>query len=352
MKFRILATLVALNATAVWAQTTNDMPITAAQRDSILTAAGQRYDSLYVFADRGREIRKQLSSKAVRAHYAQCITASCLADSLTEDLQSWTGDKHLRLVYSVRPRPMTQVPTNAASRERELDEMRQRNFGFHNVERLHGNVGYIEIGRFDPAPDAAATATAIMQFVANSDALVIDLRNNGGGRADMVAYLMSYFVPEQTHLATLKRRNSIDDVQLWTSQVPGQRYLNKPIYVLTGKRTFSAAEAMTYDLQQYANAKVVGEATRGGAHPGGFEMLNEHFAVFVPTGRTVNTKSGSNWEGVGIKIDYPVAATDGVKTAHKLALQELLQKQVDSPRAAMWRQALEELFPESKSAAK
>jgi hypothetical protein len=96
----------------------------------------------------------------------------------------------------------------------------------------------------------------------------------------------------------------------------------------------------------------VGEPTRGGAHPGRIEQLNDHFAVSVPLSRTVNTKTGSNWEGVGIKVDYAVAAAEGLKTAHKLALQELLQKQAESPRASMWRQALEELFPEHKSAAK
>jgi retinol-binding protein 3 len=352
MKSALLVTLLVLNTTATWAQTPKDMPIDAKQREAILDGAAQRYDSLYVFADRGRAIRDQLKSKAVRARYAHCATASCLADSLTKDLQSWSNDKHLRLVYSVQPRPMDAQADPTAAKARELEQMRQRNFGFHNVERLHGNIGYIEIGRFDPAADAAGTAAAVMQFVANTDALVIDVRNNGGGYADMVAYLMSYFVPEQTHLGTMKRRIAGDEVQFWTSHISGSRYLNKPIYVLTGKRTFSAAENLTYNLQQFANAKAVGEPTRGGAHPGGFEQLNDHFAVFVPTGRTINARTGGNWEGVGIKVDYPVAASDAVKTAQKLALQELLHTQPQSTRVGMWRQAIEELFPETKSAAK
>jgi hypothetical protein len=335
------------------AQTPEDLPIDATLRESILDGAGQKYDSLYVFAERGRDIRKRLSSKAVRARYADCVVASCLADRLTADLQSWTGDKHLRLVYSVQPRPMSQMHTEPGANARAEESMRQRNFGFHNVERLHGNVGYLEIGRFDAAADAAETAAAAMQFLSNTDALIIDLRNNGGGHADMVAHLMSYFVAEQTHLATMKRRNPVDDVQFWSAAyVQGDRYLNKPIYVLTGKRTFSAAEGLTYNLQQFARAIVVGESTRGGAHPGDFQMLNNHFAVFVPTGRTVNAKTGANWEGVGIKVDHPTAGADALKRAHKLALQGLLQAQIGSPRMGMWRQALDELFPESKAAAR
>ena len=283
-----------------------------------------------------------------------CQTASCLADSLTADLQSWSGDQHVRLVFSVTPRPMNvEAADPVSARAADAENMRQRNFGFHNIERLHGNVGLIEIGRLDPAADAAETAAAAFRFLANTDALIIDLRNNGGGRADMVAHLMSYFVNEQTHLSTLRRRNPADDVQLWTAAyVSGPTYVGKPVYVLTGARTFSGAEALTYDLRHFAGAKVVGEKTRGGANPGGIEQLNEHYAVFMPTARTINTKTGTNWEGVGITPDHVVAAADALKTAHQLALQELLQKQGAGPRARMWRQAMDEMFSDKDLSAK
>lgn len=330
------------NATIAAAQAPADLPIDAARRNDLLAAAGQKYDSLYVFADKGRDIRARLNSKAVRARYESCATASCLADALTKDLQTWSGDKHLRLIYSVKPRPMNPTPAAAAD---QSESMKQRNHGFHNIERLHGNVGLIEIGRFDPAAEAAATAGAAMSFVANTDALIIDLRNNGGGNADMVAHLMSYFVPEQTHLATIKRRHADDMTQMWTSpHVPAPRYLGKPIYVLTGKRTFSAAEGLTYDLKHFASAVVVGEPTRGGANPGGFVMLDPNFAVSVPTGRMISAKTNSNWEGVGIKPDHEVPAANAIKIAHELALRELLRVRGESPRAAMWRQAVDEMF--------
>lgn len=345
MRYGLIAALLILTAAPVFAQTPEDLPINAEQRGAILDGVAQRYDSLYVFAERGRDIRNKLSSKAVRARYAGCAVASCLADSLTQDLQRWSGDKHLRFVYSARPRPMTaQAVPDAAARAREAEAMRMRNYGFHKVERLHGNIGLIEFGRFDPAADAAEAAAAALRFVANTDALIIDLRNNGGGHADMVAHLMSYFVAEQTKLGTLTRRHSQDDVQIWTAaHVSAPRYLNKPIYVLTAKRTFSAAEGLTYDLRHHANAMIIGEPTRGGANPGNFFQLNEHFAVFIPTGRMVNAKTGSNWEGVGIKPDHEVTYAEALKTAHKLALQELLQKQANAERAGMWRQALGEM---------
>lgn len=340
-------------ASAAAAQQPQDLPVDAKWRATILDQVAQRYDSLYVYADRGALIRKKLSDPAVRARYGECVTASCLSTKVTEDLQAWTGDKHLRLVFSAKPRPMAGTQDKSSARDGELEAMRRRNFGFHNVERLHGNIGLLEIGRFDAAADAAPTAAAAMAFLANTDALIIDLRNNGGGHADMVAHLMSYFVSEQTHLSTMKRRNPDDNVQIWTAaSVAGPRYLGKPIYVLTGKRTFSAAEGFTYDLRHYAGAKVLGERTRGGANPGTFEQLNEHFAVGVPTGVMMNEKVKSNWEGVGIVPDVEIPADQALRTAHLNVLLGLLADKKTDARAEMWQQAVDELGTKFQAGAK
>jgi hypothetical protein len=345
MKRLLVGALWLLGTAPAFAQTAQDLPIDARWRNAILEQVGQRYDSLYVFADRGKQIRARLKSREGRANYDECGTASCLARKLTADLQSWSGDQHLRLVFSVTPRPMPNPSTAAnVTTSRELEIMQERNYGFHHVERLHGNIGLIEIGRFDPAAHAADVAAAAMRFIANTDALIIDLRNNGGGHADMVAHLMSYFVREQTHLSTLRRRQPQGDAQVWTAaSVAGPRYLDRPIYVLTGNRTFSAAEGMTYDLRVFAGAQAIGERTRGGANPGSFQQFDDHFAVFVPTGEMVNAKTKANWEGVGINPDVEVPAKQAKSVAQRAALQELLTMRPAHPRAGMWRQALTEL---------
>ena len=345
MKWALLAALMVSSPAAAAAQS-EDLKIDVAYRENLLNQVAATYDSMYVSAAKGRVIREKLMSKAVRSRYVECLTASCLTDKVTADLQSWSGDKHLKMVFSASPRPLPGKASGdpAAARAREVEGMRRRNFGFHNVERLHGNIGYLELGRFDPAADAAPTAAAAMSFLANTDAIVIDLRNNGGGNADMVAHLVSYFVPEQTHLGTMQRRDAKQNAQIWSAAaVSAPRYLGKPIYVLTSKRTFSAAEGLTYDLQQYANAKVIGEQTRGGANPGTFHQFDEHFAVFVPTGHMINEKTKSNWEGVGIAPDVAVAASDAKKAAQKVALEDLLRTKSSDERAPMWKQALEEL---------
>jgi retinol-binding protein 3 len=344
MKYVVVAALLAVGAATAQAQTPEDMKIDVAYREKLLDQVAARYDSLYFSAAKGRLIREKLSSKNVRSRYAECLTASCLSTKLTADLQEWSGDKHLRMVFSATPRPMNKGSADAAAKASELEGMRRRNFGFHNVERLHGNIGLLEIGRFDPAADAAPTAAAAMTFLANTDALIIDLRSNGGGHADMVAHLMSYFLAEQTHLGTMHRRDATKNTQMWSAAaVSGPRYLSKPIYVLTSKRTFSAAEGFTYDLRHHAGASVVGETTRGGANPGSFEQFDDHFAVFVPTGQMINEKTRSNWEGAGITPDVAVPLADALKSATRLALQDLIARNPSSERIGMWKQALEEL---------
>jgi C-terminal processing protease CtpA/Prc len=199
------------------------------------------------------------------------------------------------------------------------------NFGFQKVERLPGNVGYIELSGFLPAEVGGDTAAAAMNFVANADALIIDVRKNGGGAPSMVALLCTYlFGPEPRHLNDLYFRPSDSTHQWWTMPyVPGKRFENKPVYVLTSKRTFSAAEEFTYNLKTQKRATIVGETTGGGANPGGMRPLGENFVMFVPSGRAINPITKTNWEGTGVTPDVPVTADLALKTAHLKALKTI-----------------------------
>ena len=354
---RVIGVAVGLTAhfgAAASGQTTPDMPVSAAERATVIDGVARKLAAGYVFADRAAFIQQQLAKKSVRARYDSLTTASALTQALTRDLQQWSQDRHLRVVFSTRARPLQNAaaPT-AEARVRDLEAARMRNFGFHQVERLTGNVGYLEIGRFDAASLAAPTASAAMHFLSNTDALIIDLRGNGGGRADMVAFMTSHFVEESTKLLTLERRDPQASDQLWSlPYVPGARYIGKPVFVLTSSRTFSGAEGLTYDLRHFAHATVVGEKTRGGANPGGFEQINEHYAVAVPTARVVHAATGTNWDADGITPDIVVTAADAKTTAHRLALERLLSTEADEVRAAMWKEAMSELFPSSTSLVK
>jgi retinol-binding protein 3 len=340
-------------ATRAQGQQTGNFPIDAAYRARILDGVAEKFGEGYFNEERASFVGAQLRSPAVRATYDTATTAASLSAMLTADLQRWSADRHPRLVFSVQPRPMPRAGKQSpALQDAEDESARSRNFGFHALERLTGNIGYLEIGRFDEigrfeAPALAGpTLAAAMQFLQNTDALIIDLRGNGGGRADMVALMTSYFLEEQTRLLTLERRNRDESDQVWSaSYVPGPRYLGKPVYVLTSKRTFSAAEGLTYDLKHFASATIVGEKTRGGANPGMFQQIDEHFAVFVPSARVVHAATGTNWDADGITPDVAVDVAEAKHTAHRLALERLIAGKNDVSRAAMWNEALNELFP-------
>jgi retinol-binding protein 3 len=326
-------------------QRRDDMAVTPVLADSVALAAASAVATTYVFPQKADEAARVLRRGVRAGRYRALSTASALVDSLTADLRRSSGDLHLQVVFSARER--TAPPgagVSAADVARDREAAAWRNYGFHQVERLDGNVGFIELGRFDDPELGGATLASAMSFLAGTDALIIDLRGNGGGHASMVALIASYFFPGQTLLSTLHRRDSADVAQIWTApHVAGPRYLGKPVYVLVSNRTFSAAEGLAYHLQTHHLATIVGEKTRGGANPGGWQMIGTHFGVGVPTAYNEAAVTHGNWEGVGITPDVAATFAEAKKVAHRAALTGLLARQAASERAPRWREALDEL---------
>jgi C-terminal processing protease CtpA/Prc len=171
-----------------------------------------------------------------------------------------------------------------------------------------------------------------MNFLAHSDALIFDLRESaGGGDPSTVVFLSSYlFGSEPAHLNDLYWREGNRTHQYWTlTYVPGRRYVGKPVYILTSKRTFSAGEEFAYNLQALKRATIIGETTGGGANPGDEFRINDHFEVFVPTGRAINPVTKTNWEGTGVRPDIEAPKAQALKTAHLAALRTLLEATTD-----------------------
>ena len=303
-----------------------DLTVDASARAQLIEAVAKRLEDSYVFPDVAKKMGAHLRERAAKGEYDAVASAQALAAKLTEDLQSVSRDKHLRVRYSYEPlpeRPERREPS-AEERERFRKELSWMNHAFEKVERLPGNVGYIEFRGFADAEAGAETVAAAMNFVANTDALIIDLRRNGGGSPEMVALICSYFFgPDPVHLNDLYWREGNRTEEFWTrKEVAGKRYLGKDVYVLTSNRTFSGAEEFTYNLKNLKRATIVGETTGGGAHPGGGFRLSEHFAMFVPTGRAISPVTKTNWEGTGVEPDVKVAADLALKTAHLAALRK------------------------------
>jgi C-terminal processing protease CtpA/Prc len=237
-------------------------------------------------------------------------------------------DKHVGVDYSadVMPQQDPKAPPSAELIARRKSRALLRNHGVTKLERLDGNVGYLKIDAFYDPADGGGTIAAAMTFLANTDALVIDLRDNHGGRPGMVALLASYLLDgEPVHLNDIWVRDGNETRQSWSlAYVPGPRYLGKPVYLLTSRETISAGEEFANDLKVLKRATVVGDTTAGAANPGGVARITDHFGIFVPGGRAINPITKTNWEGTGVAPDVVVPADRALDTARVLALKAIL----------------------------
>ena len=303
-----------------------DMTIDAATRAAVIDGALKALNDTYVFPDVAKKMESAIRERQQRKEYDSITSAREFAEKLTSHLQDVSHDKHLRVRYRAE-----KLPPERENDEPSKDELEQQrayaarmNFGFEKVERLPGNIGYLKFNGFMPPALMGDTAAAAMNFLANTEGLIIDLRENGGGDPAAVALISSYlFSPEPVHLNDLYWRPANETHQWWTlPYVPGKRLTGKDVYILTSSHTFSAAEEFTYNLKNLKRATIVGETTGGGAHPGGPRRINDHFFVNVPSGRAINPISKTNWEGTGVEPDVKVSAGRALKTAHLMALEK------------------------------
>jgi hypothetical protein len=341
---RLLAVSTLLAATAAAQQPRPPQPdLTIDAR--VVSKAVDVIERSYVSADVARKMADALRAREKAGAFDAITSADAFARALTDELRAVSRDKHLRVTYRHAPVPpdregFAPPPQSAA----DAAFRRSVNFGFEKLERLPGNIGYLELRGFDDAALAGPTVAAAFTFLAETDALVIDLRRNPGGSGETVALVASYLFDAPTHLNTIAWRESGKSEESWTkADVPGRRYgQRKPVYVLTSDRTFSAAEELAYDLQTQKRATVVGATSGGGAHAGGTRRLDDHFEMWVPAGRAVNPVTKTNWEGVGVAPDHAVPADDALRAAQVLALEALLPS-ATGPRADLMRGRLQEL---------
>ena len=300
-----------------------DFKIDAATRERVIQGAIAKLNESYVFPETASKMADSVRARQKRGEYDAVTNGATFASMLTEHFQEVSHDKHLRVNFSPSRLPDNQGPPPPEAVARNRRRMEQINCGFVKVEQLADNVGYLKFNMFADPEICGPTATAAMNFVANTDALIIDLRENGGGDPKMVAYVCSYLFSQRTHLNDLWTRRTNATQEFWTSDVPGKRLAdNRPVYVLTSKRTFSGAEEFTYNLKNLKRATIVGETTGGGAHPVAGQRIDEHFIIGVPFARAINPISKTNWEGTGIEPDVKVPAADALSTAQKLAAEK------------------------------
>jgi hypothetical protein len=319
------------------------LKLTPAVKAEVIDSLASALKTNYVYGDTairmGNHIKKRLTSGA----YNSINNPDDFALALKTDLYAVYRDLHLSFYYDpgYEKALRTNSYTGRVTRSMKyLQDARQHNYGFKNVDVLEGNVGYIAISQFYSLDDQSKiAANTVFNLLKNTNALIIDVRENGGGEAEMVAYICSFFFKERTLLNHYYERKNNVTTSNWTMALPDSAFFSpKPIYVLVNRCTGSAAEEFAYDLQSLHRAVVVGETTVGAAHWTNSVSVNNGFVVNMPHKRAVNPVTGTNWEKVGVKPDIGVASYKALETAQLRFFNEQIStaKDSDMVQSAKW----------------
>ncbi len=316
------------------AQDTDPPELTAQYKQTLIDSLADAFNRIYIFPDKGIAISKTLQDDLSSGKFNNMKDPIEVAEKITQCVLQACPDKHLAVFYApgmvqqIRMEESQSEEQQIAAHNRMLEMERQENFGFKKIEILEGNIGYLRFDSFSMLPEAYATASAAMNFLSNTDAIIIDLRHNGGGSAEMIQFISSYLFPENentVHLNTFHHRETDTTSQTWTlPHVPGKRNPKANVYILTSDYTFSAAEEFTYNLMNLDRATIVGETTGGGAHPVKFKAIDNWFIAKIPNGRSINPISKTNWEGTGIEPHIQTEADSALDVAYRKAIEKLL----------------------------
>lgn len=317
--------------------------------DSVRSAAAPKLDSparaeiaetfarvladAYAYADKGARMAGAVRAKLESGAYDGITSPPAFAEALQADARGIADDRHLWVAFTGGGAQIRTIRRGGPPSPEALDQMRKQNAAIPEARILDGNIGYMPVNGMLPAQAGNDAIAAAFAFLHNTDALIIDLRDNPGGSGYAEVYLsyLSEGAPYVTGSVHWRKDNRV--VQFKTTDMGRASYgAKKPVFVLTSRDTFSAAEGLAYDLQAFKRGTLVGETTGGGANPsagGGMVPLGHSFFANVPTGYVVNAATGTNWEGVGVKPDVPVPAGQALAKAWSLAADELKRHATD-----------------------
>jgi len=304
------------------------MKIDPAMRGRVIDGVVASLNEFYVYPETAKKMEQALRARQKKGEYDAVEDARAFAELLTDHLQQVSHDKHLRVDFSPTVLPKDFTARNPDADARMRTQMEHENCLFQKVERLSSNIGYVKFNAFLPPDICGPTAIAAMNFLGNVDAIIFDLRDNGGGDPRMAALISTYLFDQPTHLNDLYNRKEDASEQFWTlPYVPGKRLAGKPVFVLTSNYTFSAAEEFAYNLKNLKRATIIGETTHGGAHPVSGHRIDDHFVIDVPNARAVNPISKTNWEGTGVEPDIKVPADQALDVAKEKAAEQIRNDQ-------------------------
>lgn len=312
------------------------------EKRSVVESVAKTMNEAYLFPETGKKMSKFITENYKKKLYKSTSDPIEFAARLTADLLSVGHDKHIRVFFDPQ---WVQASRSANTKQdsldvlyRDLPQWKKENFGFKEIKILPGNIGYLKLDGMIDIKFGGETGVAAMNYLSNTDALIIDLRENHGG-SNMGSLVASYlFDGEQVQLAELHLREGNKVIQEWTlAHVPGKRMPNTPVYILTSNFTFSAAEAIAQRLKVLKRAITIGENSGGGAHITEQRVATERFCVFVPYGRSIGDPTkDTDWEGVGVVPDIRVPAIEALDKAYQTALSNLKAKSKDTANTYQW----------------
>ena len=300
----------------------------AIQPGALIDSLNMALNRTYIFPDKSKAIADYLRKQVKQKAYKPITDPAKLAIAIQEDMNSIHRDPHLSIYYEPpfeaelrKPRQGPVIDTMAIHQERA------NNFSFTQVQILNGNIGYIEFTGFSGfIKEAKPTIAAAFRFLSNTDAIVIDLRKNGGGSPWMVKHIGSYLVSKRMRMNDIYERRLDKTVEFWADPSEADSMnLTIPLYILTSRETFSAAEDFAYAMQATKRAIIVGDTTGGGAHPTGPVPLGQGFVANIPLARSINYITNTDWEGTGVIPDNPCHRDQALVKAQELIFTEKMK---------------------------
>ncbi len=337
----VITAIIVLWISALFGQEAKVPSLDKAQKQAIVDEIATLLNKNYIFAETAKKLEDALRTKLSAGDLDNVNEAPAFAQAVSRLLLDVGKDRHMGFAYDpAMAEDLRRLQGRSEEeaknvRERQLEESRRDNFGFRKVERLPGNIGYLDFRAFTSPADAGATAVAAMNFLAYCDAVIVDLRQNGGGDPAQIQLISSYFFDEPVHLNDLYARATDRTENYWTlPYVPGAKAAGADLYILTSARTFSGAEEFTYNMKNLKRATIIGETTGGGAHPTRPMIVQRDFILRVPFARAINPVSKTNWEGTGVTPDVAVPAAEAFDKAYAMAVEKLAAKATDPSRKA------------------
>ncbi len=310
-----------------------ETPLDPAEKAAVIEALCQNLEREYIFPEIAARYVRMLRDNLRSGKYDGIGKPGEFAAAVTNDLMAVHKDLHLSVRFNPAwikdERGRAELDEGAVRLQDRRDRM--SNYGFNEIRILAGNIGYLKLNQFSYNTKAQDAAVGAMSFLSNADAVIIDVRANGGGAPEMVQFLCSYFLgnPRQ-HLNSFAFKDPEKLTQYWTyTYLPGKRLDEVDLYILTSENTFSAAEEFTFNLKNLKRATIVGETTGGGAHDNKFVILTDNFMMSLPFARAINPVTKTNWEEVGVEPDVKVSQEKALATAQMMAARRLAERETD-----------------------